>query len=120
MRKAKYFVDAEFKRCTPSCSINDMNQGTLDRLDRVREIAGIPLLLNSACRSAEHDKSRGRSGTGSHTTGRAIDIRCNASATRYKIVTAALQAGFTRIGIAKTFVHLDDSPSHAQQVIWTY
>lgn len=120
MKKAKYFTEKEFRACTPSCSINDMHQGTLKRLDLMRENAGIPLVLTSAYRSPAHDKSKERSGTGAHTTGRAVDIRCNTSSNRMKIVEAALKAGFRRIGIASTFVHVDDSPNHAQSIIWLY
>lgn len=117
---SKYFKDSEFKRCSPSCSIDDMNAETLNRLDQAREYAGIPFVLNSAYRSPAHDKSKGRSGTGAHTLGRAVDIRCNTSANRWKIVSALIAAGFTRIGVANTYIHADDSPNHAQNVIWTY
>lgn len=115
-----YFHPNEFIRCNPPCKKSDMHPETLARLNRMREIAGIPLVLNCAYRSPEHDRAKGRSGTGAHTLGRAVDIRCNAPATRYKIITAAIEAGFTRIGVADTFIHLDDSPTHAQCVIWTY
>ena len=120
MITAKYFKESEFQRYSPSCSLQDMEQGTMDRLDKVRELAGIPLVLNSAYRSVEHEKRQGRAGTSSHTLGRAVDIRCNDSANRYKIVKAAIEAGFTRIGIGKSYVHLDDSPKHAQGVMWHY
>lgn len=120
MITAKYFSEAEFAKCAPSCSLQDMEQGTMDRLDEVRRLAGIPLVLNSAYRSVEHEKKQGRAGTSAHTLGRAVDIRCNDSANRYKIVKAALEAGFTRIGIGKTYIHLDDSTTHPQGVIWHY
>ena len=115
-----YFHPNEFTRCNPPCKKSDMHPDTIARLNRMREIAGIPLVLNCAYRSPAHDKARGRSGTGAHTLGRAVDIRCYSSDTRYKIITAALEAGFTRIGVADTFVHVDDSPTHAQCVVWTY
>lgn len=115
-----YFHPNEFARCNPPCSKSDMHATTIARLNRMREIAGIPFVLNCAYRSPEHDKAKGRSGTGAHTLGRAVDIRCNNSATRYKIITAALEAGFTRIGVADTFVHVDDSPTHAQERFWPY
>lgn len=115
-----YFPESDFTKCTPSCSKSDMHPETLCKLNNARHIAGIPFVPTSAYRSPAHDKSKGRSGTGAHTLGRAVDIRCNNDATRYKIITAALAAGFTRIGVAKTFVHLDDSPNHAQGVVWLY
>ena len=115
-----YFHPNEFTRCNPPCKKSDMHPDTLARLNRMREIAGIPLVLNCAYRSPAHDKARGRSGTGAHTLGRAVDVRCYSADTRYKIITAALEAGFTRIGVSDTYVHLDDSPTHAQCVVWTY
>ena len=48
---AKYFSEGEFKRCVPSCSINDMDKEFLDILDKIREDSGIPLILNCAYRS---------------------------------------------------------------------
>ena len=120
MITAKHFNEGEFRACTPSCSLQNMKQGTMNRLDKAREIAGIPFVLNSADRSVAWEKSKGRTGTGAHTMGRAVDIRCNTSQNRMKIVRAALQAGFNRIGIGKTYVHLDDDLSLPQQVIWHY
>lgn len=120
MIKSRHFSESEFQRCSPSCSLQDMNQGTMNRFDTVRDLAGIPLVINSAYRSKEWDKAKGRSGTGAHTLGRAIDIRCNTEINRFKIVSALIKAGFMRIGIAKTYIHADDSPDHSQEIIWLY
>ena len=117
---SKYFQAAEFKRCSPSCTIEQMDAGFLCLLDRVREAAGIPLVLNCAYRSVAHEKAQGRSGNSAHTRGKAVDIRCNASATRYKIVAAALSCGIRRIGIGRTFVHLDNDDTLPQGVMWDY
>lgn len=117
----KYFTELEFKRCTPSCSMRDMEPEFLARLDEIRERAGIPLVLNSAYRSKAYEKSKGRTGTSAHCEGCAVDIRCNTGANRLKIVRAALATGIERIGIGKTYVHLDSSRTagHAPS-IWHY
>ena len=120
MKTSKYFAPAEFKRCTPSCSIEDMDQRFLDTLDALRAQAGIPLVLNCAYRSVAHEKARGRSGNSAHTKGLAADIRCNSSATRWKIVTAALALGIRRIGIGKSYVHVDIDGALPQDVVWHY
>ena len=120
MITSKYFKEDEFNRCSPSCSLQDMKQTTISKLDTAREVAGIPFVLTSAYRSSEHDRSKGRSGTGAQTIGRAIDIRCNTSRNRFLVVNALLKAGFKRIGVGKTFVHADDSETHDQEVIWLY
>lgn len=118
MYNSKFFKDDEFKRV--ACSRSDINDESLERLDRAREIAGIPFILNSAYRSPETEKAHGRSGSGAHTLGRAFDIRCTDNASRYLIVFGALAAGFRRIGIGSTFVHLDDSTTHPTPRIWLY
>lgn len=120
MVKSKYFREEEFQRCSPTCSLQDMKQTTMSKLDTAREIAGIPFVINSAFRSSAWDKTKGRSGTGAHTLGQAVDIRCNTDRNRFKVVDALIKAGFKRIGIANTFIHADDSQSHTDQVIWTY
>lgn len=120
MYKPRYFTESEFKKCTPSCSMSEMDDAFLRKLDEVREKAGIPLVLNCAYRSRAYDVSKGRSGNSSHTRGKGVDIRCNTSANRMKIVKAALECGIRRIGIGKTFVHLDMDSSLPQNVMWHY
>lgn len=117
---SKYFSPSEFKKCVPSCSIKNMDETFLALMDKVRERAGIPLVMNCAYRSREWDIAKGRSGNSAHTRGKAMDIRCYSSATRYKIVKAALECGICRIGIGKTFVHLDNDKSLTQNVIFDY
>ena len=120
MKTSKYFAPQEFRRCSPSCTIDQMDQRFLDTLDALRAQAGIPLVLNCAFRSVAHEKARGRSGNSAHTKGLAADIRCNSSATRWKIVTAALALGIRRIGISKSYVHVDIDGTLPQDVIWHY
>lgn len=117
---AKYFSDSEFKKCVPSCSIDDMDGGFMELLDKVREDAGIPLVINCAYRSVSWDKKKGRSGNSSHCRGKAVDIRCNDSVNRFKIIQAAINNGIRRIGIGKRFIHIDNDESLPQGVIWHY
>lgn len=117
---AKYFNPSEFVRCTPSCRIGDMDLDFLDLMDRVREAAGIPLVLNSAYRTVAWEKKQGRTGTSSHCKGIAVDIRCNTSANRFRIVKAAIECGVPRIGIGKTFIHLDTDRDKPCDIIFDY
>lgn len=117
---SRYFSDAEFRRCSPSCSIDQMDKAFLARLDNARERAGIPFVLNSAYRSPAHDKALGRSGNSAHTKGLAVDIRCSTSQNRMKVVRALLDEGFTRIGIGANFVHADMDSSLPQNVMFDY
>lgn len=118
--KARYFSEAEFRRCTPPCSLQDMRQDVMTRLDNARHQAGIPFVLNSAYRSRAYELSKGRSGNSAHTRGYAVDIRCQTMANRKKVVQALLDNGFNRIGIAATYVHADFDPSLTQDLIWLY
>lgn len=118
--RSEFFAEVEFQRCTPPCSLQDMQQSAMDVFDAVRRRAGIPLVINCAYRSREWDKARGRSGNSAHTKGVALDIRANSSATRMKIVSAAMAEGITRIGIGKGFVHIDIDDTLPQGVMWHY
>lgn len=109
MREYKYFSPEEFERCVPSCSIEQMDSSFMEWLDRARELAGIPFVLNSAYRSSEYDKAKGRTGVGYHTFGRAVDVRCLDGISRAAIVCALLDCGFS-VGIHNRFVHVDNRP----------
>lgn len=103
-----YFPDFEFEMCTPACRKSQMSERFLLRLNSARHMAGVPFLLNSAFREVDYEKAHGRSGKGFHTKGRAVDIRCLDSECRWRIINAATACGLNGIGIAKTFIHLDD------------
>ena len=120
MITAKHFKEIEFARCTPTCSLQHMTQPFIDKLDAARELAGIPFILNSAYRSPKWERDRGRTGTGAHTKGCAVDIRCYDSTTRFAIVKALLAVGFERVGIGKTYIHVDDDETKPQRVMWHY
>jgi hypothetical protein len=92
----------------------------MSKFDTAREIAGIPFVINSAYRSPAWEKARGRTGTGAHTLGRAIDIMCNTDRNRFLIINALIKAGFKRIGVAETYIHADDSEGHTQDIVWMY
>jgi len=96
-----------------------MNKEFLFVLDEAREFAGIPFIINSAYRSPDHPLSI-KNPSSSHIKGLAVDIKATDSITRFKIVKALIEVGFTRIGIADTFIHVDLDFDKTQNVIWTY
>lgn len=87
-------------------------------LDSLRKAVGRPLPINSGYRCPAHDQVEG--GEGNHTQGLAADIACTDSSLRFLIIFYALQLGFKRIGVAKTFIHLDMCGDKPQQVVWLY
>lgn len=117
---AKYFSEKEFQRCTPSCSLSDMDADFMDLLDKLREKSGIPLVINCAYRSKEYDIMKNRSGNSAHTKGKAADIRCYDSQNRFKILKAAIELGINRIGIGENYIHIDNDLTLPQNVIWHY
>lgn len=116
----KYFKLSEFDSPDLIGSGEEMKQSTLNLLDEAREVAGIPFVINSGYRTEKHNADVGGVQGSSHTKGYAIDVACSSSFNRFKIINAALQVGFTRIGVSESFVHLDNDPGKAQTVIWTY
>ena len=97
----------------------NMDEDFLSKLDEAREFAGIAFSINSAYRSPEHPLSI-KNPTSSHIKGLAVDIKATDSITRFKIIEALISVGFTRIGIAYTFIHVDMDYDKSQEVIWTY
>ena len=104
---SKYFHELEFKACTPSCSISQMDSRFLVLMDELRVRCGFPLVVNCAYRSQKYDLLKGRSGNSYHTKGRAMDIRCLDSEERAVILREALILGLS-VGVYPRFLHIDD------------
>lgn len=121
MKKSYYFSEKEFNKCTPFCSMEDMEQDFLYLMDDIRRKAGIPLIINCAYRSKEYDIKKGRSGNSAHTYGLAVDFKCLDNQTRQKIVKAAHECGVVRMGIGRTFIHIDMGERLGlRPAIWVY
>lgn len=116
----RWFKLEEFEKCVPSCKMEQCDEVALQRLDRLRSLCGFPIKLNSAYRSSEYDKSKGRSGTSAHCRGLAFDVFCRNAEQRAYIVATAQKVGFLRIGIGTTFVHLDCDYTKPYPRIWLY
>jgi len=98
----------------------NMNQEFLAKLDIARGHAGIPFVISSAYRTPEHNEEVGGAKDSAHLKGLAVDIKVYSSNQRYEIIRGLLFAGFHRIGIGKTFIHVDMDSSKAPRVIWDY
>ncbi len=110
----------------PNSGATNMDRKFLSMLDSARGIAGIPFKISSGFRTNEYNQSlsaRGYSASpnSSHLKGEAADIVCKSSADRWTILTALQEAGFRRIGISSSFIHVDSSDLwKSSPVIWTY
>ena len=116
---ATYFKDDEFK-CKCGCGTNNISNKLVDKLDSVRWVIDKPIVINSACRCEKHNKAVGGSVASSHLKGLAVDIACTDSSYRDLLLRELLKQGFSRIGIAKTFIHIDIDESKPDNVIWVY
>ena len=117
MNRWPNFSDSEFQKAVPACHLSDMDDTFMDRLQTARTLAGVPFRINSAYRSVDHELALKRTGKSMHTKGRAVDIKCVDSHQRYIILESLIAAGFKGIGIATSFIHVDDRDYH---LIWTY
>ncbi len=116
----KYFKLSEFE--SPDLpNVNNMCPKFLKKLDKARAIAGIPFFITSGYRSPQHNLDVGGVQDSAHTLipCKAVDIACDNSINRQKIIRALAEVGLTRrLGIAKSFIHTDDSQK--TDAIWLY
>lgn len=118
--KKNYFSRKE-EEC-PCCHSGGLVPDFREKLNKAREIAGIPFVLNSAYRCETHNQDVGGTENSAHRAGLAVDIRCNDSRSRWIIIDALKKAGFRRIGASKAgnFIHVDDDLTKPQDVFWLY
>lgn len=116
----KYFSISEFDSPDVKGSGNSMDEDFLEMIDKAREIADIPFKINSGFRTVEHNRKVGGVSGSSHLLGLAADIAVKDSRHRSIIVNACIEAGFTRIGVAKSFIHVDNDMYKTQDVMWVY
>lgn len=113
----KYFSLDEF-----DCQVtgeNRMEQEFLEQLDSLRLACGFAFLITSGYRHPlEHPIEAAKVVPGTHSQGIAADIRITSSVQRHCCVKEAMRLGFTGIGVAKDFVHVDTRGT--TPVMWLY
>lgn len=114
-----HFSESDFQKCVPPCSIKDMEDTLLSRLEYARVLSGFPFVLTSAYRPYSWELEHGRTGLSSHTKGLAVDIHCQDEEKRFILVQNLLRSGFTRLGIATNYIHADCDYSK-KGCIWLY
>ncbi len=113
----KYFNESEFNE------FEKMDPKLLEKLDQLRETYGYPIKLTSTYRSSSHPIEAKKTKPGEHAYGAAVDIACVGGEATFKLVKAAIEVGFTRIGISRknNFVHVGIGYEGAPPItIWTY
>lgn len=110
-RSYRFFRLTEFDSPDAKGSGERMQDSTMRMLDNARALAGIPFVINSGYRTEAHNKSVGGSSNSAHLRGFAADIRCLERQQFKVIVIACILAGFRRIGVHHTYIHVDNDPS---------
>ena len=118
MKLSKNFNSEEFDSKDIKGTGMMMNVEFISLLQKARDIAGIPFVINSGFRTTEWNKKVGGKSNSAHTKGLASDIATNNDRTRYIILNALLLAGFHRIGVYKNFIHCDTDKTLPMRVIW--
>jgi len=111
-----------FKREEFDCQVsgtNNMEMEFLEKLDELRAWCGFPFVITSGYRHPTmHPIERKKEVPGTHAQGIAADIKITNAADRFILVKNAVQLGFTGIGVASDFIHVDTRGT--TPVMWTY
>ena len=117
MKKLRFFRLDEF-----DCQVtgeNRMELEFLQQLDNLRLACGFVFIINSGFRHpTKHPIEAAKQVPGTHAQGIAADIRITTAAERHCIVKEAMQLGFTGVGVAKDFIHVDTRGT--PPVMWLY
>lgn len=102
------------------CGKIAMDEAFLARLEKAREIAGVPFKITSGYRCPKHNAVVG-STSRNHVNGKAADIEALSGPVRGKILRGLYLAGFKRIGVGKTFIHADTMETEGSpESCWLY
>ena len=116
----RYFTIDEFDSPDKKGSGKNMDATLLSMLDEARHIAKVPFQINSGVRTTKRNMQVGGKINSSHLKGLAVDIGVSDSVNRWKILSALMQVGFNRIGVGKTFLHVDIDCKKSGYVTWVY
>lgn len=116
-------VSANFKLSELQCPCSACDGGSpspafVEKLQALRDLSGLPLVIDSAVRCAEHNAAVGGKPDSQHLFGRAADVHFRNGDEMFKILQTAFRVGFQGIGVAKSYIHVDVRSTG--EVGWTY
>ena len=98
-----------------------MDPSFITKLQAIRDEMGKSIVINSAIRSKEHNKKVGGKSNSQHLKRpcACADISTKGwhPAVKHRFLELAFKFGFTGVGVADTFIHLD---LRKQRSTWTY
>ena len=116
-------LTANFNRvefaCKCGCGKDDIKDALAVKVQAIRDLVKRPIRGNSGIRCDKHNANTKAKPTSIHIDEWAADHGYAESAERYEQIEAAVKV-FNRIGIAKTFIHVDVDPNKSPRVVWLY
>ncbi len=117
------FKASEFA-CKCGCGLSAVSPHLVQKLQRVRSRLGYPMVITSGMRCSRYNGKLIHDGVkaseySKHLYGYAADIECRDSKLRDTLV-GLLRTEFERIGISKTFIHVDIDHSSIHPAMWVY
>lgn len=121
----KYFKLSEFDSPDRPGSGELMEHEVLQALDIARDLYGFPMIVSSGFRTIEYNRTLIEMGypaspNSSHLLGYAVDIVVPSNEKRFLMLEALLDAGFHRIGVGHSFLHVDLDPNKPKNQMWVY
>ena len=105
---SKNFNLKEFECTHPDHHHVQVDENLVDKLQKLREALGVPLIINSAYRCPERNKQVGGAKNSQHLLGNAVDISLRTIDLPIDdLEKLADSLGFDGIGKYNTFIHLD-------------
>ena len=89
-----------------------IDRDALEKLQKLRDLWGQPMTVNSAARCAQHNKDVGGAPRSRHLStetiaSTAFDIKMLDRRKRHEFMELARSVGFNGIGLYKSFIHID-------------
>ncbi|WP_417454461.1 D-Ala-D-Ala carboxypeptidase family metallohydrolase [Kiloniella sp.] len=105
--------------CKCGCGRSDMKPEFMAKLQELRDQVG-PLEITSGFRCRNHPVEKNKKRPGAHSVGLAADI-VPLKSRRYDLLTTISDMRFRGIGVAKTFIHIDEGHPYAYRpASWSY
>jgi uncharacterized protein YcbK (DUF882 family) len=110
---SKDFNRREFA-CKDNCGYDSIDPRVVRMTQKIRDVLGEPVKVNSACRCIKHNKAVGGVSESFHTKGLAADLSCKSGSKKlFETIKVMFERGklndleYCRRYASKNFVHID-------------